>query len=878
MDLSQVKLSKTEWMNIEILVSDQEKQVLRLIQDGYHNLNIKRNENSSMLSLMKIEYTPEIETYLYLKYFEKEITGMVTKYNFDNKKWNIIQKFIKIIRTKTKPPKKVDMLRLNNMETNITKQMEHIFEYKQLDFCKNILKSLYSKTDEYTFDLYTLVQMKKSTISYINKFVIEFVNLLIDFVQDVQSGLIRDIVHNSYTIIEKNQYLLKYEDKCLYEHQKRLFQIFKNNNKSIPRLVLYTAPTGTGKTLSPLGLSEEYRIIFICAARHVGLALAKSAISMERKVAFAFGCQTASDIRLHYFAASDYTRDRRSGGIRKVDNSVGDKVEIMICDVASYITAMHYMMAFNNKENIILYWDEPTISMDYEEHPLHEIIHKNWEQNQISKVVLSCATLPREEEILETLVDFRAKFDGADIHTISSYDCKKSISILNKNSNCVLPHLLFENYNEIEKCLDHCDKNRSLLRYFDLEEIVRFIEFVCSQCWIDELYMIDKYFTKMDDITMNSMKFYYLEVLKRLHQEHWVYIYNFMSSSQLTKFSNKRPEEFRKSKSMNNAPLNPPSPSSTKGGSKITRTTSVQCIQPKPVDVTSITRIQSALQFPSSGTKVSTNTGVLITTNDAHTLTDGPTIFLAEDVEKIGKFYIQQSKIPSKVFDHIMEKIEKNNDVQQRIEVQLKNLEDKMGTEADKEKKAAKEDAYNPEIKKLMNMIESLRSEIRMVALDSVFIPNTKQHQQVWVSEGKLVENAFIPTIEEDGVKKIMELDVDNQMKLLLLMGIGMFVKDVNLQYTEIMKKLAYEQKLFLIIASSDYIYGTNYQFAHSFLGKDLLNMTQQKIIQAMGRVGRSNIQQEYTIRFRDDMLLLRLFLPVDSNLEAVNMCKLFNV
>ena len=225
-----------------------------------------------------------------------------------------------------------------------------------------------------------------------------------------------------------------------------------------------------------------------------------------------------------------------------------------------------------------------------------------------------------------------------------------------------------------------------------------------------------------------------------------------------------------------------------------------------------------------------------------------------------------------------MEKIEKNNDVQQRIEVQLKNLEDKMGTEADKEKKAAKEDAYNPEIKKLMNMVESLRSEIRMVALDSVFIPNTKQHQQVWVSEGKLVENAFIPTIEEDGVKKIMELDVDNQMKLLLLMGIGMFVKDVNLQYTEIMKKLAYEQKLFLIIASSDYIYGTNYQFAHSFLGKDLLNMTQQKIIQAMGRVGRSNIQQEYTIRFRDDMLLLRLFLPVDSNLEAVNMCKLFNV
>jgi hypothetical protein len=36
------------------------------------------------------------------------------------------------------------------------------------------------------------------------------------------------------------------------------------------------------------------------------------------------------------------------------------------------------------------------------------------------------------------------------------------------------------------------------------------------------------------------------------------------------------------------------------------------------------------------------------------------------------------------------------------------------------------------------------------------------------------------------------------------------------------MKKLADEQKLYMIIASSDYIYGTNYQFCHGFLSKDL--------------------------------------------------------
>jgi hypothetical protein len=48
-------------------------------------------------------------------------------------------------------------------------------------------------------------------------------------------------------------------------------------------------------------------------------------------------------------------------------------------------------------------------------------------------------------------------------------------------------------------------------------------------------------------------------------------------------------------------------------------------------------------------TVVSTRTAVpgMITTADAHTLTDGPTI-LAENVEKIGKFCISQANIPSR--------------------------------------------------------------------------------------------------------------------------------------------------------------------------------------------------------------------------------------
>jgi hypothetical protein len=93
-----------------------------------------------------------------------------------------------------------------------------------------------------------------------------------------------------------------------------------------------------------------------------------------------------------------------------------------------------------------------------------------------------------------------------------------------------------------------------------------------------------------------------------------------------------------------------------------------------------------------------------------------------------------------------------------------------------------------------------------------------------------------------------MGLGVDTYLKILLLLGVGVFSMKPDNSYVELIKKMAYNQKLLVVIATSDYIYGTNYNFCHGFLGKDLLNMTQQKIIQSIGRI--RHIQQTYTIRF----------------------------
>ena len=688
-----------------------------------------------------------------------------------------------------------------------------------------------------------------------------------------QKVILIDIVENAVECIEKNAELLKYGDLQLYDHQKTIFTSMKS---TYPKLVLYIAPTGTGKTLTPLGISETNKVIFVCAARHVGLALARAAISINKKIAFAFGCSSADDIRLHYFAASEYSVNKRTGQIRKVDNSIGTKVEIMICDIRSYLCAMYYMLAFNSASQIVTYWDEPTITLDYNNHELHHIINKNWRENIIPNMVLSSATLPKIHELTETISDFRNKFPECEIVNITSHDCKKTIPLINNNGYVVMPHYLSPDYNHILRIVEHCEENLTLLRYFDLEESSKFIIYVEKNDHVKSVARFSRTFQSVDDIDMKTIKLHYLKTLKNIIPSNWEKIYN----------------HFNILKKQRIAPNNEVD---TKGN-RITKTNSIgpgiSC-DPKG---TPLVRTISQVQVPSA----SVNNGscaVYVTTKDAYTLTDGPTIFLANDVQKIAKFCIQQANIPASVMNDIIEKIDFNNQVNTKIseiEQEIENAEEKIASKllsgststGDKKDKKNKskiaekivDKTQDKSILRLREQIDLLRQMIKNATLNDMFIPNKAAHLRKWANI-ECQKNAFTCDIDDETITSIMLLkDVDDSWKILLLLGVGVFTEHKSSAYTEIMKKLADQQKLYLIIADSDYIYGTNYQFCHGYLSKDM-KLTQEKIIQAMGRIGRNNIQQEYSVRFRDDEQINTLFTKFASEdkPEVLNMNILFN-
>ncbi len=809
MDLTQTKLSKGEWESIEVPVSQDELAILKMICNGYHNVTIKHNTHLSLIGYLKIQYSESMEDFLYKRYFQ----GIIEKQQkiYDHKYAPTV--------TSKKTIKKADQIRIENIESKSRNFLKTIFEYVLLDIIQNLLKTYSGETKKWNYYYYTLYHLAQYNVICINKYVYEYCRHILDLFKDNIKNV--DLILKSDQYIEKNKFLLKYADITLYEHQKQLFTVCKQPN---PKLVLYIAPTGTGKTLSPIGLSEKFKVIFVCAARHVGLALAKAAISCEKKVAFAFGCKDPGDIRLHYFAAKEYVKNRRSGSIFKVDNAIGDRVEIMICDLESYIPAMHYMRSFNDVSNLIMYWDEPTITMDYQHHELHATIQKNWQNNIVPNVILSSATLPKQHEIGDAIAHFRSKFSDSSIHNIMSHDCKKTIPIINKDGYMVLPHMMFPEFKDLVQSIEHCKENKTLLRYMDLKVILRFISYMTEKELITKnKYKMDRYFPELLDITMNRIKEYYLELLSLIKDEDWDRIY-----------------------------------------------ADFQGIKKK--------RLESV---------------AYMTTKDSHTFTDGPTIFLADDIEKIATFCLKSAKIPDVVIQDIEDAIEHNNTLNEKIIELEKEVEFKEGPA--KKETVVKDRRVNIrqriggqdklkediEVRELKKKIQRLSDQFKTVALSHLFVPNKPEHKENWMSFTSLEEslgNEFTCDISEKIVEQIMKLtNVSDNWKILLLMGIGVFTTHDNKEYTEIMKRLAEEQKLYLIIASTDYIYGTNYQFCHGYIGKDLAGLSQEKIIQSMGRIGRNNIQQDYTLRFRDDGLIHKLFKEEKDKPEVINMNRLFS-
>ena len=872
--LAQTKLTKKEWEMVEIKVTPDKLEILDMMDKGYDDIHIIIYKIQSLISFLKLENIKDVDGYIYEQFFKNHILEIMKRAG--NMELPAFSQPPKVVKHKVK---KSDIIRINHNISNIIQT--ETYEYILLQFVDKIFTCKFEKSKkkgfverDWKFYYFTLYKIQTNNVPNTNKFVAAFIQAVLQhFNHEVE---LSEFVYRSKPFIEKNENLFRYRNITLYDHQKRIVSVCKTH-QTTPKLILYIAPTGTGKTLTPILLSNNYKVIYVCAAKHVGLSLAKSAISIHKKIAFAYGCSTSADVKLHYFAAKEYTKNTKSGGIHKVDNSIGDKVEIIICDILSYLPAMNYMLMFNESTDIISYFDEPTIFLDYTDHESHTIIHKNWHENVIPNVILSSATLPKEEEIPDTIRDFKMKFEDSIVLTIESYECSKSIPLITKEGYIAIPHFQGSSLSDVQIIATHILENPTILRYLDIGECISFIrEFEITEfCKENPDLSLTSAIDSIDKVELVNIKLHYLRILQFVNIETFTSIINILKHK----------------RELYIQPIHKQTPFTKKVESIGPGTVITNSSKPlvRMMSMTSDTiRNESTHVTKLSPQPIANDFAICVTTRDAYTLNDGPTIFITNEIEKVAQIYIVQSNIPSVIMEDISGKIDFNQAVMARIETLEKALDDvnakrlKSNTETTKmEKRMSRETDADQAIKsngveKITRELSSLSASVKSIHLPEKYIPNKPSHLQQWIGDATLTYTPFTSDIDEETVEKIMKLSISQIWKLLLLMGIGVFSNKHNSdEYTEIMKMLADTQRLYLIIASSDYIYGTNYQFCNCYISKNM-DLTQEKVIQAIGRVGRNNLQQNYSVRFRSDEHISRLFYPEPIKQEAINMNLLF--
>jgi len=632
--------------------------------------------------------------------------------------------FFKAPQLSTVKLKKADIIRLGSK-----KNIKDVYESLVAETCTRLWKKM---TD---VDYYALNHLRHLCVSSPNPYVLQAADLTL-----------KTFHPNLLALVEKLPLPRPHPDLQLYDHQRRLFETIK---LPTAKLIMYMAPTGTGKTLSPLGIPK---FIMVCAARHVALDLAKICVATSKPVALAFGCASMDDVRLHHNAATVFTRDKRTGGIGKVDNMQGEKVEAMICDMVSYEIAMRYMLTFNKASDLVLYWDEPTISMDKVEDPLHSLVRTMWRVNEIPNVVLSSATLPRPEEIEPVLSDFEKRF-GSEVHVIESYDCEKTVRVLDENNVIVMPHNC--GFEEMKARATFLAKNKTLLRYVDFETA------------LETLKRVDMLsFEKFEDVTVTNVKMQYVVALEKMDATQW----------EKCQFTHKAYE----------------------------------------VDLTKLT------------------------TSAAWTI-DGPALYLCTDVFKVGEALLAEAAIPPTILKDLMRHLDSNTVILEELARLDKDLQDANSKDSEKEKKMA-DGRMTPLARKIQQEMERLGSQIKVLGLPKAYVPNTAAHAAKYQSGG------YAANLDDDVVGKILGTEVEDLWKILLLMGIGLLSSKASPAYAQLIKDLASTQRLYLIVADADHVYGTNYPFTHLYLGEDL---DPSNTLQAMGRVGRGD-QLNCTVRVRN--------------------------
>lgn len=147
--------------------------------------------------------------------------------------------------------------------------------------------------------------------------------------------------------------------------------------------------------------------------------------------------------------------------------------------------------------------------------------------------------------------------------------------------------------------------------------------------------------------------------------------------------------------------------------------------------------------------------------------------------------------------------------------------------------KFTQDSKIDEEIEKIMH----LKPEFKF---PNVLEINTRAHIETFAKYVKTYETSLLKTPITHEQIDITDYDIDEELKFLLYMGVGLYCKNLDPDYCNLVLEMLSERQLAFVIADESFCYGANYQISNVIITDELANTHSiNTILQLIGRTSR---------------------------------------
>lgn len=158
---------------------------------------------------------------------------------------------------------------------------------------------------------------------------------------------------------------------------------------------------------------------------------------------------------------------------------------------------------------------------------------------------------------------------------------------------------------------------------------------------------------------------------------------------------------------------------------------------------------------------------------------------------------------------------------------------------------------------------------------------NTAEHIKIFAKYVKHYDPSLLKSYINQENIDVSKFDIDDELRTLLYMGIGIYTNGIDNEYKEKVLELLNEGKIAFLITDESFFYGANYKITNVIINDDIADLHSiNAILQLIGRtsrVGKSWAGKVYLDTNTKNRILKFFSNPVFTSDEAINITSFFN-